>query len=116
MVLSTSSPSINSTSPNSFLDENPGSIVLDFGSLSDLGLGESALSFISDEKDKVSIANKVASRLKKMTKTGVIAVSPINGAEVKIRSHRYTEGAKLRYDEGMKILPIAGNNLYKIPD
>jgi len=116
LVLSTNSPSIDSTSPNSFLDKNPGSIVLDFGRLSDLGLGESALSFISDEKDKISIANKVASRLKKITKTGVIAVSPINGAEVKIPSHRYTEGAKLGYDEGIKILPIAGNNLYKLPD
>ncbi len=94
LILNVSSPDVRSTSPNSFLDKNPGSIVLDIGDLSDLGLKESSLSFMSDEKTKISIANRVASRLKKITKSGAIAVNPINGAEAKIRSHRYTEGAK----------------------
>ncbi|KZN66403.1 hypothetical protein [Pseudoalteromonas luteoviolacea] len=116
LVLNTNSPCLESKSPNSFLDENPGSIVIDIGSLSSLGLQESALSFISDEKAKISVANKVASRLKNITKTGAVAVNPVNGAEAKIRSHRFTEGAKLKYDEGIKILPVAGNSLYKLSD
>lgn len=116
LVLNVGRPCIESTSPNRFLDENPGSIVLDIGSLSALGLKESALSFMSDEKDKISIANKVASQLKKITRTGAVAVNPVNGAEAKIRSHRFTEGAKLKYDEGIKILPVAGNSLYKLSD
>lgn len=116
LVLNSNIPCLKSTSPNSFLDENPGSIVIDVGRLSESGLEESALSFISDEESKILIANKIASRLKKITKAGVIAVNPFNGAEAKVRSHRYTEGAKSMYNQGVKILPVAGHNFYKLSD
>ncbi|GGJ05859.1 hypothetical protein GCM10007978_49310 [Shewanella hanedai] len=114
LVLSTATPCIEFTSPNNFLDANSGSILIDIGPLSDLGLEESALSFISSEKDKISIANNVSSKLKRITKAGAIAVNPINGAEAKIRTHRYTQGAKVMADNGVKILPIAGNSFYKL--
>lgn len=116
LVLNTENPNNDVISPNKFLDANPGSILIDVGTLSDSGLKESALSFMSDQKDKVLIAGKLASKLKKLTKAGAIAVNPVTGAEANIRSHRYTNGAKLMFNEGVKILPIAGNSLYKLPD
>jgi hypothetical protein len=109
-------PLLDATSPNNFYDLNPGSIGLHIGQMTEQGLEESTLAFISDDKEKIDIANQVASRLKKITKSGAIAVNPINGVEAKVRSHRYTEGAKSLYNEGVKMLPIAGNSFFKFPD
>lgn len=107
---------MDATSPNNFYDLNQGTIGLHIGRLTEQGLKESALAFMSDDKDKVAIANKVASKLKKLTKAGAIAVNPVNGAEANARSHRYTSGAKALYDEGIKILPVAGNSFFKFSD
>lgn len=109
-------PNISAASQNEFYDLNPGSIGLHIGRMTEEGLKESALSFMSDDKDKASLANKFASRLKKITKSGATAVNPVNGAKANVRSHRYTEGAKSMYDQGVKILPVAGNSLYELSD
>jgi len=116
IILTVQKPSMDATSPNNFYDLNQGTIGLHIGRLTEQGLKESALAFISDDKDKAAIANKVASKLKKLTKTGAIAVNPVNGAEANARSHRYTSGAKALYDEGIKILPVAGNSFFKLSD
>lgn len=107
---------IDSVSPNNFYDLNPGVVGVHIGRLSDQGLSESALAFMSDDEEKIAIANKLASRLKKITKAGAIAVNPLNGVEVAARSHRYTDGAKSLCDDGVKILPVAGNSFLKLPD
>ncbi|MEH6457049.1 MAG: hypothetical protein V7749_12035 [Cocleimonas sp.] len=109
-------PNINASSPNKFYDLNPGTVDLDIGQLTSESLKESALAFMSDDKDKMAVANKLASRLKKITKAGAIAVNPDNGAEANARSHRYTEGAKAMYADGVKILPVAGNCFFKLAD
>lgn len=116
IILTKGRPNIMANSPNQFFDLNPGVISIDIGSLTERGLQESALSFGSDDKEKIAIANKIASKLKKITKAGVVAVNPISGAAAAVRSHRYTEGAKAMYDGGVKILPVAGHCVYKLPD
>ena len=116
IIFTAQKPSMDASSPNNFYDLNPGTIGLHIGRMSEKGLKESSLAFMSDDKEKAALANKVASRLKKITKAGAIAVNPVNGAEANARSHRYTEGAKVLYDEGVKILPIAGNSFFKLTD
>jgi len=116
LMLSKGKLDLDASSPNNFLDINTGTVVFDIGRLLEGGLHESALAFMSDDKDKIAIANKLATKLKKMTKAGVIAVNPVSGAEAKIRSHRYTVGAKAQYEEGIKILPAAGNSFLKLSD
>ncbi len=116
VILTSCEPSMDASSPNNFYDLNPGTIDLDIGRLTEQGLKESALAFMSDDKEKIAIANKIAARLKKITKPGAIAVNPVNGAEANARSHRYTIGAKSMYDEGIKILPVAGNSFFKLTD
>ncbi len=116
IILTTQKPSMDVTSPNNFYDLNQGTIGLHIGRLTVQGLKESALAFMSDDKEKAAIANKVASRLKMLTKAGAIAVNPISGAEASARSHRYTVGAKAMYDDGVKILPLAGNSFFKLAD
>lgn len=116
VIFTSQKPSMGASSPNNFYDLNQGTIGLHVGRLTEQGLKESALAFMSDDKEKISIANKIASRLKKITKSGAVAVNPINGAEANARSHRYTLGAKSMYDEGVKILPVAGNSFFKLAD
>lgn len=107
---------LTAKSPNNFFDLNSDCITVDIGTLSARALNESSLSFQSDSTEAFRTANKVANKLKKFTKSGAIAVNPDTGAEAKIRSHRYTEMAKQKYDEGIKILPVAGKNLFKLTD
>lgn len=116
IIFTVQKPSMDASSPNNFYDLNQGAIGLHIGRLTEQGLKESTLAFMSDDKEKAAIANKVASKLKKLTKAGAIAVNPVNGAEASARSHRYTEGAKALYHEGVKILPIAGNSFFKLSD
>jgi hypothetical protein len=105
---------VGATSPNNFYDLNPGTIGLDIGRLTERGLEESALTFMSDDADKIAIANKVASKLKKITKAGVVAINPNTGKQAKVRTHRYTADAKKLYDEGVKIVPLGGFILFKL--
>lgn len=116
LILTNGKASLGASTQNQFLDLNPGSIVINIGKLSSGVLHESGLAFMSDDELKIKIANKVAAKLKKITNAGAIAVNPVTGAEAKIRSHRYTEGAKAKYEEGVKIVPIAGNNIFKLLD
>lgn len=116
IIFTTQKPSTDASTPNCFYDQNPGTIGLHIGRMTEQGLKESSLAFMSDDNEKIAIANKAASKLKKITKSGVIAVNPVNGGEANIRSHRYTEGAKDLYDEGVKILPLAGNSILKLSD
>lgn len=106
---------MGATTPDEFLRQNPGSIEFDVGSDTGVTLHESALSFMSDDENAYAVAKKIASELKKITKAGVVAVNPDSGAEAKIRTHRYTQGAKLRCDQGVKILPVAGKSFLRLP-
>lgn len=116
IILTAQKPSMDATSPNNFYDLNQGTIGLHIGKLTEQGLKESALAFMSDDKEKVAIANRVASKLKKLTKAGAIAVNPVNGVETNARSHRYTLGAKALYEEGIIMLPVVGNSFFKLSD
>lgn len=114
IILTNGKPSLDASSPNNFYDLNPGTIGLHIGRLTEEGLNESALVFMSDDKERAAIANKISARLKKITKAGAIVVNPVNATEANARSHRYTEGAKELYDDGVKILPVAGNSFFRL--
>ncbi len=101
---------------NRSYDLSSGITELRIGHLTKEGLNESALAFMCNNAYKASIANKLALKLKKITKAGAIAVNPVNGAEASIRNHRYTDGARAIYHEGIKILPIAGHSFLKFPN
>ena len=114
-ILSADKINRNATSPLNFADVNPGRTYVQIGKSVSGGLQESCLSFMSDDEDKIKIAAKVASKLKKITKVGMIVVNPDTGAEANSRNRRYTEGAKTEYDKGVKLFPVAGKNILKIP-
>ncbi|WP_137938604.1 hypothetical protein [Chitinivorax sp. B] len=96
------------SSLNRFLDLNDGCIVLDVGKVSDVQLNESAVLFMSDNVDGERVAKNFSKRIKKITKSGVLAINPITKAKSVNKSHRYTDGAKRLFDSGVKIAPVAG--------
>ncbi|MFC4701777.1 hypothetical protein ACFO4O_16620 [Glaciecola siphonariae] len=116
VLFSAKRPSLDASSSNRFYDSNQGVIGLHIGRMTKQGLKESVLAFMSDDNKHVAMANKVASILKKATKAGAIAVNPVNGAEANARSHRYTIGAKMLYEEGIRLLPLAGHSYFKLSE
>lgn len=101
-------PSFAAASTN-FLKSHPGALCLHIGRLSDRGLEESCLSARPSSEEELKAWTKIARALKKITEAGVVAVNPTTGAEVAIRGHRYTAGAKSLYQEGIVIRPLGGS-------
>lgn len=114
VILSISETLCSAESANRFFDSNQDCLVLDVGQHSFSVLAESALSGFVEDTLALGFASNVVARLKKITKAGVIAVNPNNGAEVNIKNHRYTDGAKILYENGCRISPIAGKAYLKI--
>ena len=114
IILSVKDVHVDVQSQKQLLSLNKGCIVLALGRLSENQLNESRLSFISDSKEEANLVTKIVSRLKKKTIAGAIAVNPITLSEAKIRTHRFTEGARKAYLNGTKINPLAGNCFYKL--
>jgi hypothetical protein len=116
IVFSQSNSILSCESVNQFNELNSTLISLRIGSQKRYELKESFLSFMSDDREAYQVAKKIAGHLKNRTKPGVVAFNPLNGAEVKLNTHRYSKGAKAMYLQGIKLLPLAGNSLLKIPD
>jgi hypothetical protein len=97
-----------------FMRENDGCVVFDVGRLTSKGLEESAVSFMSEDAPAIDFAKQIQSKIKAITKAGVIAVNPDSGAESRLRNHRYTEEAKSLYKCGVRLLPVAGNAILRL--
>ncbi len=115
IILTKGKPNMDASLAGKFYDVNDGAITLQIGKLTDKGLKESALNFMSNDDSKIALAKKVFYKLKKITKVGGISVNSINGMKSdKTSWHRYTIGAKKLHDEGIKILS-SGNVFFKLP-
>lgn len=95
-------------------EKNPRSLTLDVGKQTAKGLSESYLAYATDDATAKKHWKRIASDLKKFTKTGAIAFDPESGAKSLLRNHRYSEGAKRLSDAGVPILPIAGGSLLRL--
>jgi hypothetical protein len=97
------------TFQSEFLDQNPGSLGLDIGRLSEKGLRESCLSCRDPDARSFEVWKKIARKLKGIAKTGdMIATNPDTGATARYKNQRYTAGAKALDERGVPILPVAG--------
>lgn len=96
-----------------FIDKNPNSIIFEVGVLTKNTLGESCLSFRSNNEAAHKVSQQVARELKKITKAGVTGISA-RGDEAFYRSHRYTEKAKQLNIEGITPVPLGGTAIYRL--
>jgi hypothetical protein len=79
-------------------------------------LKESCFTYQTNNEEFHALGKKISRLLKKDTFAGAIALNPKTQATVKIRTHRYSAGAKKLFDEGVKMPAIAGICLYQFPD
>lgn len=109
-----SEPSLACDNELEFSELNKNAIRLDIGSISSCGLGQSWLVCEELPEHKSEGFNRVFSRIRKMTVAGVTATNPVSGAAVKIKSFRYSQGAKQLAVGGVIMLPPAGNAIIRL--
>lgn len=97
-----------------FMTRNVAECIVDFGAMSDEGLKESSVSVSSTDSEQSAFWSSALKKLKSTTRSGLWAVSPINGARKFFNNKRYTEGAAKFAKSGRKLLPLAGWNFFEI--
>jgi hypothetical protein len=95
-------------------DENPDGLHLDVPRVNDKGLRQAWLATRTANADAIFVWRKIAARLKKITKAGVIVINPDSGASGVARTFRYTAGAKVLESSGIVMRPGAGGNIVKL--
>jgi len=108
------SPIISVDDELRFSDWNPNHLRLDAGRLTAKGLEQSLLTTQTTDQKALAVWKKAAARLRRQTRSGVVAVNPKSGASAVMKSFRYTDGAKSLADNGVAILPFAGNAILKL--
>lgn len=94
-------PDLSIEKPSDFRDKNTNAISIDIAPLSDGSLDESALSTMADEEDiAFAQAKKIAYKLKKITKAGVMFKNVELDVEGLSRTHRYSNGVQEKWAEG----------------
>jgi hypothetical protein len=107
-------PNLEVSSQSDYYSQNPDTVILNIGVVTPAGLEESCLSMRTENESVKKLGNSIARMLKKITKAGATAVNPITGATAPSGTHRYSEGAVVLERAGVKILPVAGGNLYRL--
>lgn len=96
-----------------FMKMQNNNLVITIGTNGAGEIKESAINVFSeteiDSDWKKSINNYKKSLLK-----GAWVVNPNTKAKVYYKNHRYTVNAKLAYEKGIKICPVAGWNIYEL--
>jgi hypothetical protein len=99
-----------------FLDRNPSALQLHLGRNSPAGLEESWLTGRTDDKERLQTWKKLLSKIRAITRTGVVAFDPATGATAAVKAHRFSDGAKALEREGVPILTAAGKPRLKFGD
>jgi hypothetical protein len=105
-------PDIGTNSYMDFLDKNPDYLLITIGKLLDNQLEESVLATQTENAESLKVWKKIVKKLNSITSSGAWVVNPINGAKVFYKKHRYTNGAKKLFIDGVKVVPLVGWNYY----
>lgn len=97
-----------------FASRNPSALRLDLGRRSERGLGESCLSARTKDERALEVWKQIARKLRRITLAGALAMNPATGATSRLRSHRFTAGAKALHDDGVAMLPVAGGAVLRL--
>lgn len=108
-------PALNVESMDDFRHRNPDVLVLEIGQLTPVGLAESWLSAMTENRAAMTRWRKLARSLQSCTMTGAIAVNPISRATAPMKGHRFTAAAQMAFSKGIAMLPAAGNSLVELP-
>lgn len=97
----------------SFMKKVDNSLLITIGKETDEKLYESSIGIWSETEIDPDFKKVITSFKKKLNK-GAWVLNPNNNARKYYKTHMYTNNAKLAYEKGIKILPVAGWNLYEL--
>ena len=106
VAFSLQTPRLRARSKLEFADRNPNALYLSIGRSSPSGLAESCLSGRSTDTKAIMVWRRIARDLRTATEAGVLAINTATGRSCKIRTHRFTIGAKALDAAGVPILPL----------
>ncbi len=112
VCLSIKEPYISTSSYLEFLDKNSECLSITIGKFDDNRLVESVLAAQTDNADSLKAWKSIVKELEKISFAGAWVVNPNNRAKAFYKQHRYTEGAKKLFEDGVKIVPTAGWNYF----
>lgn len=107
---------LSATTLHEFVVKNASHCVVDVGALSDKGLKESCVTISVEGADDWAFWSQIVKALKAETKAGLWAVSPHTGKRVLSKNSRYTALAARYFEEGGRLLPLAGSAFFIIGD
>lgn len=109
-------PDIRTNSYMDYFDENPDYLLINIGKYSDNQLQESILATQSETAEFLMVWKKIVKKLNSITLSGAWVVNPYTGAKGFNKQHRYTNGAKNLFLEGVKVVPFVGWNYYVLSE
>lgn len=99
-----------------FMKMQDNNLIIEIGKIDNEMIKESAISVFSETEIDTEW-KKIISTFKKSMLRGAWVVNPNpNGGKVYYKNHLYTENAKNAYENGIKICPICGWNVYELSD
>lgn len=112
---SVAQPNLNANSLYQFKLKNPDALILVTGSLSEAGLEESWVSASTDNEPAILLWRRTVKHLKAAMLSGAIAIDPQTKVVAPMKWHKFTPLARIRFEEGLKMLPVAGNAVIQLP-
>ncbi|NLS93288.1 MAG: hypothetical protein GXX96_14120 [Planctomycetaceae bacterium] len=110
LALTLAKPTMPVSGGLDFADKNPDHLRIEIGRLTENGLEQSWLTARTEDLQALSLWKRIANRLRKRTRSGVMAVNRETGVSVPMRSFRYSPGAKALEVDGVAMLPPQGAN------
>lgn len=115
IVLSPDAIDCASTNIQALHQRNPNLFVVRLGRLKEDSLGESSISTTASCSDTAKMWHRMLSRMRRSTVSGGTAENPLSGARAVVKSHRFSKGACDAHRAGIRLDPVAGNNILHPP-
>ncbi len=103
----------NEDSYDSFIKKQDNNLLITIGKESNDELYESSMGIWSEFEIDSDFKQYITSFKKKMNR-GAWVLNPFNNSRKYYKNHMYTNNARIAYERGVRILPIAGWNLYEL--
>lgn len=107
-------PSLSARTLSDFRSLNPDVLVFEIGQLKPECLAESWLWAMTDNGEAMKRWRRAAKSVQSATLGGAIAVNPKSGATAPMKGHRFTAAAQALFEDGVAMLPAAGNSLVRL--
>ena len=98
---------------NEFIKMQDNNLVIEIGKINENIIKESTIQIFSTTEID-SDWKRIINKFKKNLLRGAWVLNPYNNAREYYKNHMYTNNARLAYEKGVEICPIAGWNLYEL--